>query len=1097
MPHGSIVPLVGAWLLLSLAARAAEPTSPERIEFNRDIRLILSDNCYQCHGPDANQRQADLRLDVEASALAQRDGRQAIVPGDPEASELVRRITAADPDQRMPPPESGKSLTAGQVELLRRWISEGAAWQRHWSLIPPARPALPPVQDAAWVRSPIDSFVLARLEREGLAPSPEADRATLIRRLSLDLTGLPPTPAEVDAFLADSSPGAYERVVDRLLASPRFGERMASRWLDGARYADTSGYQSDGERYMWRWRDWVIDAYNANLPFDRFTREQLAGDLLPEPTLAQRIATGFNRNHRGNAEGGIVPEEYAVEYVADRVETTATVWLGMTLGCARCHDHKFDPFTQRDFYRLFAFFNNVPEKGRAIKIGNSPPYLPAPTDDELRQLAALDVELDSARQALAALEPELASAHATWEQSLTSAAPADWTVTRALAVHLPLDGDLADRAAEARSGACTDGQPAFDAGVLGQAGAFDGARFIDAGDVASFSFFDSFTLAAWVRADDGPGGTIVSRMTDAEEADGYALRVKDGRVQLNLIKRWLDDALRVESVEPLPAGWHHLAATYDGSRLATGVRLYLDGEDWPLRAVLDDLNQTFETKEPLRIGGGNGPQGRFHGLLDDVRVYADALSADEVRIVATPQAIADIAAQPADGRSLGQSQKLRACFIDQFAPAPLQAAVQRVGALFEQREALVTSFPTTMVMEEMPTPRETRILLRGDYTRPGEAVTPGVPATLSGRESESQGASIETQGPEEGLDPSGPQPSTLNPQPSRLDLADWLLAPDHPLTSRVAVNRLWQMCFGAGLVRTVDDFGSRGEPPTHPELLDWLATEFVRGGWDTKALQRQIVTSATYRQSSRLRPELRERDPDNRLLARGPRVRLSAEAVRDQALAASGLLVERLGGRSVMPYQPAGLWLELTGNVDYVQGHGADLYRRSLYTFWKRTVPPPAMSAFDAAGRETCIVRETRTNTPLQALTLMNDVTYVEAARALAERILQDVTRSPLPPGEGEGEGAPSAAPQSIATARLSHMFRLVLARAPREAELAVLQAGLDEHLRTFQADPAAAEQLVSAGESPRDPRLDVAELAAYTALASLVLNLDEAITKE
>jgi hypothetical protein len=1027
------------WLLLAACLTVTlsptglfADTSLDVVQFNRDIRPILSDTCFKCHGPDATKRQAELRFDQEESALADRDGHAAIVPGRPEQSELMRRIDSADPDERMPPPDSGLKLSPQQIELLRRWIGQGAKWQPHWSFVPPQRPLLPEVKDATWPHSAIDRFVLARLEREGLKPSPAADPEMLIRRLTLDLTGLPPTPDEVEDFAQASfrnPQSAIRNLIDRLLASPRYGERMAARWLDAARYADTNGYQSDGIRHMWRWRDWVIDAYNANLPFDRFTVHQLAGDMLPQPTLAQQIATGFNRNHRGNAEGGIIPEEYAVEYVVDRVETTSTVWLGLTMGCVRCHDHKYDPLAQREFYRLYAYFNSVPERGKAIKYGNSPPMIPAPTTQQQQALAALEDRVKAAARRCASLEGELAAAQAKWEQNY-SPAPGDelsWFPERSLVLHWPAPGEA-------------DGE-------------FDGQRVVDQGDVGDYTFYDKFSLSAWIKPADERGGTIVSRMTDEAQGDGYYLVLSGGKLQVNLVKRWLDDAIRVETQEPLaPGAWHHVLAVYDGSRVASGVRVYVDGQPARLQIHLDDLNQSFATKAPLRIGGGNGPDGRFHGAISHVRVYNRALKDEEATLLATRDSTAEIVAAAASQRTPAQQQKLRAYYLQRQAPAALRQAWQELVALREERETFIEGLPTVMVMQELPQPRPAHVLLRGQYDKPGERVEPGVPARLWTYEDR-------------------PMPA------NRLAFARWLVDPQNPLTARVAVNRLWQMLFGAGLVKTVDDFGSQGEPPSHPELLDWLATEYIRLGWDTKSLIKEIVTSATYRQSSRATPQLLARDPENRLLARGGRVRLSAESIRDQALFASGLLVERQGGPSVKPYQPAGLWKELTGGEDYVPDSGENLYRRSLYTFWKRTIAPPTMMTFDAAGRETCVVRETRTNTPLQALALLNDVTFVEASRHLAQRMLR--------------EAGPTA------NDRLAYGHRLVLARDPRPAELAILHGGLQTYLERYRSQPQAAAALLSLGESKVGSRDNASELAAYTAVASLLFNLDEAITKE
>jgi hypothetical protein len=889
----------------------------------------------------------------------------------------------------------------------------------------------------------MDHFVLARLEKEGLAPSPEADRMTLIRRVTLDLTGLPPTPAEVDAFVADAAADAYEKVVERLLRSPRHGEHMARHWLDAARYADTNGYQTDGERSMWRWRDWVIDAFNANMPFDRFTIEQIAGDLLPGATVAQKIATGFNRNHRGNSEGGIIPDEYAVEYVVDRVDTTATVWLGLSAGCARCHSHKYDPISQQEFYQLFAYFNNVPEKGKAIKYGNSPPYIRTPTPAQEVRLKLLRSQVEATDERFRSLLPLLETEQAAWEREASHRPAVTWSPTRDL-VARPALGELT---AKPTPGArWTPGPDGREAAVV-----LDGQRYLDAGDVGKFGFFDKFTVAAWVRPEAGGGGSIVSRMADTDRAEGYNVAVEGGKVHVHLVKRWLDDAIRVETVDPVASDrWHHVALTYDGSRVAAGIKVYIDGKAAPLKVNLDDLNQSFVTNQPLRIGGGGGPPGRFRGAIADVRIYDRVMPAEDVGILANVDTIAAIVAIDGGQRSAAQKRKLRSYFLEAHASEEIRDASARRLAARRELEEYEAALPTTMVMEEMPTPRETHLLIRGEYDKKGPKVSPGVPAALP------------------------PMPVGL--PNNRLGFACWLVSPDNPLTPRVTVNRFWQLFFQAGIVRTVEDFGAQGEWPSHPELLDWLAVDFRDGGWDVRRLLRTIVTSATYRQSAKLTPALKQKDPENRLLARGPRVRLSAEVIRDQALFVSGLLVEKIGGPSVRPYQPAGLVKELHGTDEDQQDHGANLYRRSLYTHWRRTVAPPGLMTFDAANRETCVVRQTRTNTPLQSLTLMNDVTFVEAARVLAQRVLKECTT----PAE-----------------RLTLAFRLVTGRPPYPAELQVLLRGLAHHESTYRARPQEAAALVSTGEFPRDAALDVADLAAYTAVTNLLLNLDEAITKE
>ena len=1040
--------LVFVLLLNMLASQAWGMDDVRRIDFNRDIRPILSDNCYTCHGPDEQQRVNDLRLDRREVAFSDRKGHPAIVPGDVAASLLHQRVSSSDPEKRMPPKDSGRELTDSQIQLLTEWIRQGAEWTEHWAFIAPKRHDLTETQLKNWSRNPIDHFVLARLEQEGLKPSEEASRNTLIRRVTLDLTGLPPTSEEVNSFLSDSSPGAYEAVVDRLLASPQYGEHMAVRWLDAARYADTSGYQNDGPRSMWRWRDWVINAFNSNQPFDQFTIEQLAGDLLENPTLDQRIATGFNRNHRGNAEGGIIPEEYQVEYVVDRVDTTSTVWLGLTMGCARCHDHKYDPIRQKDFYQVFAYFNNIPESGRAIKEGNSPPLVKAPLPEEQAKLIQLDSDIGAAESRLKNLQGELAETQRVWEAGFAPAQPVDWSVSDGLVNHFGFDGGLKDSARNTDA-ALDVSQAKYAPGGLGQALELDGASVLNAGDTASFGYFDKFSIAVWVNATHD-NGTLISRMTPVEEGAGYYVHLREGRLQVNLIKRWLDDAIRVESHESLPRDrWYHLAVTYDGSRLADGIRVYVDGQAIPMDVKLDRLNQTFALPtEPLRIGGGQTP---FIGTLDDVRIYARDLASLEVQLLAVPQSVSEILSLAPESRDGAQKHKLTRYFLDHDAPPLIRDADRHLTELRQQRRTFDENLPTVMVMQEMEQPRETHVLIRGQYDRPGDKVEPGVPAAF----------------------PALP----ANVPNNRLGLARWIVSPDHPLTARVAVNRFWQLYFGEGLVSTSEDFGAQGESPSHPKLLDWLATEFVRLGWDMKALQKVIVTSATYRQSSHISPELLLRDPDNRLLARGPRRRLPAETIRDQALFVSGLLTNRVGGPSVKPYQPDGLWQEIATDTEYTQSHGEDLYRRSLYTYWKRTVAPPSMVTFDATGREACIVQRARTNTPLQALALMNDITFVEAARVFAQRSMTNADGS--------------------IDDRLAHAFVTATARMPRPEELAVLVGRFHRSLDVFRNNPSAAHDLVHVGEFTVNEKLDACELAAFTTVTSLILNLDEVVNKE
>jgi hypothetical protein len=1006
------------------AAPAADP-----VQFNRDIRPILSENCFQCHGPDRHQRKADLRLDLEAEALKDLGGHRAIVPGRPLESELHRRVTTSDPDDVMPPPKSGLKLTAAEKELLSRWITQGAKWQGHWAFVTPTAPSLPPMRRAGWARNPIDQFVLARLEREGLKPSTEADRATLIRRVSLDLTGLPPTPADVAEFLRDPAPDAYEKVVDRLLRSPHYGERMALPWLDAARYADTHGYQKDNERTMWAWRDWVIGAFNSNLPFDQFTVEQLAGDLLPQPTLAQRIATGFNRNHRINAEAGAIAEEYRAEYVADRAETTATVWLGLTVACARCHDHKFDPITQKDYYRLFAFFNNVEENG-VDGVGPSPvPQLSVPVPGYEAPIAAAEARLQEANRRYLAQAQGLQSEQTRWEESrrteLAKTSAAIWSI------------------ADQFKTASAEGmkfERLEDFSILGS-----GPNPLNDVHTVTFAFDDGVVSAIRLEA-----------LPHETHERGSLARSFDG----NFVLSGFDVELVRPGEKPQPLALQSAQADYSEPGWPIAAAIDADpNTGWAVAGGTRREQRTalFALREP--VTGSTGAQ-----LLVRLRYQ----SKEEQSIIGRFRLATTSAAEP----SLAVTAALPAAVIAALrtAPAARSAAAQETifdyfrttsstlapirGEVEAARRELAAlrrrATTTVMVMNERTEPRDTFVFARGLYDRPGDKVTAGVPASLPGLK-------------------------TAAAAPNRLDLARWLVAPENPLTARVAVNRYWQMYFGAGLVKSTEDFGTQGDWPSHPELLDWLATEFMRTGWDVKAMQRLIVTSAVYRQESKVSAALLERDPENRLLARGPRFRLPAQFIRDQALAASGLLVPRLGGPPVKPYQPEGLWSATAGinsnTTKYEPDTGESLHRRSLYSYWKRAVPPPAMMVFDAADREVCSVKRRLTNTPLQALNLLNDITYVEAARALAAQVL-------APPASSEAE-------------RIRRLWQRVLAREPSQREVQQATAALGAYQAKFRQAPAAAAQFAQASAA------DAVTSAAWSTLAAVVLNLDETVTKE
>ncbi|HEV2492840.1 MAG TPA: DUF1553 domain-containing protein [Terriglobia bacterium] len=1101
---GLLLSITLAWLMSATHGASVAPAEPSAkpVDFNREIRPILSDTCFKCHGPDAQQRMAKLRLDETEGLFVDRGGYKVIVPGNAAQSRLYQKVSSKDPAFHMPPVWSGRTLTDKQIELIKEWIDQGAKWETEWSFVPPKRPAVPEVKDKKWVRNPIDDFVLARLEAEGLEPSSEADKTTLLRRLTFDLTGLPPTPAEVDSFLADHSPDAYEKRVDLLLASPHYGERMAMQWLDLARYADTHGYHIDSLREMWRWRDWVIGAFNHNMPYDEFTIEQLAGDLLPNATLEQKIATGFNRNHEINFEGGAIPEEYHVEYVVDRASTTATTWLGLTMGCARCHDHKFDPIKQKDFYRFFAFFNTVPERGLDGQTGNAAPVLELPTPSQQHELDRLKSQIAATLAAVP--EKDMVALENQWRATGLARLPEP--PDQGLTAHYEFEGNLKDSSGHGLDARATRGDVVYDDGAVGQAAEFSGETQVDFGGAGDFARNQPFAFALWVNPEGNKGIDLLQKRDHSANWRGYEVAVEDpiytglftrvSRIVVRLASHWPDDAIEVETKQRVLSttpffltASHHLLVDYDGSAKAAGLKLYLDGKPVETQALKDHLTSDFRTSSPLEIG--DKEIGRpIKGLIDDFRVYDRTLTAAEAENLAVrlparalltalaQKPVEEIASlqpeKPPEEARIGSTDKaeskerqkadrlkyhqarLSEYFLTFEAPEQYRKLYAQLKELRLKKGKLEQSIPTTMVMTEMKKPRDAYILGRGQYDNPGERVTPGVPAFL----------------------PPLPPGAPLN----RLTLAKWIVDPGNPLTARVAVNHFWQSYFGIGIVKTAEDFGSQGEPPSHPELLDWLATEFIRTGWNVKAMQRLMVTSATYRQSSRVTKELEERDPENRLLARGPRFRLPAETVRDNALAVSGLLNDKIGGPSVYPYQPKGLWEEMAFGEgftaqSYKESTGADLYRRSMYTVWKRTVPPPALTTFDAPDREKCTARRSVTNTPLQALALLNDPTYVEASRALAERAILQAGKNPVK--------------------RVDFEFRLATDRTPDTQERQVLLDLAKAELAEYRHDGPAALKLVSVGASKRNSKLDPAELAAWTVVASTILNMDETITKE
>ena len=999
-----------------LAGGKVEPL-PDVVDFNRDIRPILSDNCFYCHGPDKNTREAGLRLDTREGLLADLGGYQAAVPGKPDDSEIIRRIATSDHDDLMPPPETGKKLSARDIALVRKWIDQGVDFKGHWLYITPERPAVPAVEKAGFVRNDIDRFILARLEAEGFKPSPEADRATLVRRVSFDVTGLPPTFEQVQSALGDSSPLWFERYVDDLLASPHYGERMAMYWLDLVRFADTVGYHGDRPMNIHPYRDYVIRSFNENKPFDQFTAEQLAGDLLPQATLEQKVASGYNRLNMMSEEGGIQDKEYLAKYAIDRVRNVSGVWMGSTMGCAECHDHKFDPFTAKDTYRMEAFFADIKERGYYGGLNNSGnwgEYIQVPSAEQDQEKARLAAAVAQARAAMQVQSPELSMAQAQWEELAHSRR---WR---------PLE------LVEARGEQGTTFKTLEDGSLLatGPAPEMDDYLLTFRTDLKGITALRLEVLPDASLPGNGPGraatGNFLLHRLDVA-ADGQAVKLVD--------------------------------ATTTFAQDKTSAAAVIDGNDNGSWAISPQFGQAhaavFQTAEPL----GNGEPvtlsitmrhlfGRNH-TIGRFRIMA---STGPRPIVAgeMPDAIAAILAIDEANRSPEQRTAVASHF---RSITPLLAdARQKLAAAEAAYNAFDASIPTTLVTVARDEPRIIRILPRGNWMDDsGEIVEPGVPHFLP---------QIEKEG-----------------RANRLDLAQWLTRRDNPLTSRVFVNRLWKLYFGAGISRNVTDMGSQGEWPTHPELLDWLAVEFMDSGWDIKHMVRLLVTSGAYRQSSLMRPDLQKRDPFNMLYARQSPFRLDAEMIRDQALAVSGLLVPDLYGPSAKPYQPPGYYAYLNFPVrEYESDKCAGLYRRGVYTWWQRQYLHPALLAFDAPSREECTAERPRSNTPLQSLVLLNDPTYVEAARVFAERIMR--------------EGGPSAED------RVAWAFRQVLIREPEPRELGVLVTLYRGHLAQYQQDPSGAEQLLTVGDRPAAADLDKIELAAWTSMARAILNLNETITR-
>ncbi len=1043
-----------------------EARLPDKIDFNYHIKPILSDRCFACHGPDVNKREAGLRLDVEESALAalkDDPGKFAIVPNHPNKSELYHRIGSSDPDIQMPPPESNLSLSEQEVALLTRWIEQGAAYKPHWSFIRPELPELPLVTQQDWVQNPIDQFVLARLENENLTPSAEAGKARLLRRVTFDLTGLPPTLEEIDTFLADTAANAYEKVVDRLLASSHYGERMAMDWLDVARYADSHGYHADGYRMMWPWRDWVIKAFNENLPFDQFVTWQMAGDLLPDATQEQVLATGFHRNHPASSESGIVPEEYRLENVFDRTNTTAKALLGLTLECARCHDHKYDPISQKEYYQFSAFFNNVDELGMVANDGNTAPTIPLMKEEVAEKVAYIRGKIATQEQKLARHAQQVLK-----QQEVKKVKINPDFLRQGLVGHYALDkivGEQTPNLANSRHSATLGGDVEVVPGEQGNALRFNSEyEFLSLEAVGDFERTDPFSMGVWVYPEVREDYTVIMGNAGGKNSHwrGYELFLDSmNRVSVRLTHGLPDHCLYVTTIDEIPVkAWSHLMFTYDGSSQAAGIKIYINGKLLPVRVRYDRLYKSIRTIDDtlkveahaVRVGRsyqGDLDIGLFQGAIDEIRVYGRLLTGLEVAGVAGNQFWK---ALPNAQLSQNEQALLSAYYLHHQDPEYRQMA-HELKALRVEEHAALDTVPEVMVMREMNPPRKTYVLDRGMYDAPKEEVHPGTLARVL--------------------------PFSKDLPPNRLGLACWLLNPENPLMARVIVNRYWHLFFGRGIVSTLEDFGNQGALPTHPELLDWLAVQFVASGWDVKTLLRLIVTSATYRQSSQASKALMERDPRNELLARGPRHRLPAEMIRDNALAASGLLVEKIGGPSVKTYQPEGLWSKTHFSrllVNYEPDQGDKLYRRSMYTFIRRTAPPPTMTVLDASDRSMCIVRRQTTSTPMQALLMLNEPQLLEASRLIAERVME--------------EGGSSIADQ------LNHAFRLLTSRRLTAKELPLMLALYEEEYKKYLDDEAGAAALLQVGDYPRNTALTLPKVAALTVVANIMMNYDEVYTK-
>ncbi len=1087
-------PIAAIALLVTLAMFARVVADSSIVDFDTQIRPILSDRCFACHGPDDNDRQADLRFDQRESAMRESEyGERAFVvkPGAPEDSELLLRLTTSDEDLKMPPPDSHLKVSADEVELIQRWIEQGAEWTDHWAFVPVDTTLTPPeLKGDDWSNGPIDKFILARLREQRLTPASEANRELLARRVHLDLTGLPPTLAQLDQFLNDKSPNAYEKLVDRLLASAAYGERMAVAWLDVARYADTHGYQLDFESHVWPYRDWVVQAFNENLPCDQFITWQLAGDLLPSPTAEQTLATAFNRLHRQTNEGGSVLEEFRIEYVADRVDTFGVAMLGLSVGCARCHDHKFDPISQKEYYQLAAFFDNVDESGvfSYFTKATPSPSFDTPTEEQTLRLEKLRKDVAARQSELEQVAEQQRNAFNDWfgkeRKSLDSEEQFVKLLKDGLIGHFDFEkitpassvkaeadsnGRSSDQDSDTNSkptlanvvDSTTNAElhesPLIVPGKTGNALQLNGDNGFSTAVTSSFSRHDEFSFAVWIKSSQNQQRATIFHTTKAGTDAGHRgieLIIAEDQLEVSLCHYWPGNAIRIRALDKLPVDeWYHVTLTYDGSSQASGLRLYLNGKLLETTVIRDELTRAIrylkkdsvsykagDRQHHLTVGYRFRDRGLAGGEIDELKVYARQLTPIEIRAI-SGSVVSDCFTAAESKLSSEDEQSLFELFLSR---APSHAKAR--AALHDARLALgnaADGVQSIMVMREMATPRKTYMLNRGAYDSPASEVQPGVIAKLL--------------------------PLKSDFPKNRLGLARWLTDAQHPLTARVAVNRIWQTILGRGLVATQEDFGSQGGRPSHPLLLDYLSHDFVNNGWDTKRLVKQIVMSASYRQSSVSSADLMERDPENSMLARGPSRRLTAEMIRDGALVASGLLVNRVGGAPVKPYQPAGLWKE-SMPVEYKRDRHEGSRRRSLYSFWRRTLPPPSMLTFDAAKREVCTVRRQNTATPLQALVLLNDPQYIEAARAAAEVAIQSNER---------------------AEDQIRHLFRAFTSRQLSDQQLSVFKKSLEQQQSYFSDKLEQASKYLSIGDHEPDSEIEPKELASLSVVAQMMMNLD------